>query len=167
MQDGAKTGSDARFIVDTNVGHLVRKLRMLGYDTLFINPIEDADLIRIAGEEGRIVISADRGLFARRLLKSGKVKGFLVDTYQDHLLQLQQITEAFCREGRAPFSRCVACNTLLVPKGKEAASGKVPPYVFQTVRSYSYCPRCDQFFCEGDHVKRMRAVMERLKENEG
>src|SRR3569832_870193 len=89
MPDEGKTESNVRFIVDTNVGHLVRKLRMLGYDTLFINPIEDADLIRIAAEETRIVISADRGLFERRLLKSGKVKGFLVDTYQEHLLQLR------------------------------------------------------------------------------
>ena len=162
MPNGEKAESEVRFIVDTNVGHLVRKLRMLGYDTLFINPVEDADLIRIAGEEGRIIISADRGLFERRLLKSGKVKGFLVDTYQEHLLQLQQITQRFCREGRAPLIRCVECNTLLVPKGREAAGGKVPPYVFQTIQTYSYCPRCDQFFWEGDHVKRMRAVMERL-----
>lgn len=155
---------EARFIVDTNVGHLVRKLRMLGYDTLFINPVDDAELIRIAGEEGRILISGDRGIFERKFLKSGKIQGFLVDTYQNPLLQLRQITQRFCRESRIPFIRCLECNTLLVPKSREAAQGKVPDYVYQTVETYAYCLRCEQFFWEGDHVKRMRAVIGRLRE---
>lgn len=163
MPGGEKANTEVRFIVDTNVGHLVRKLRMLGYDTLFLNPIDDAELIRIAREEERIIISADQALFERRFLKSGKIKGFLVDTYQDHQLQLQRIAQAFRLEGRSPFVRCLECNTPLIPRGREAAGGRVPPYVYQTVQSYSYCPRCDQFFWEGDHVRRMRAVMERLK----
>jgi uncharacterized protein with PIN domain len=139
---------------------------MLGYDTLFINPIDDAELIRIAGEEGRILISGDRGIFQRKFLKSGKIEGFLVDTYQAPLLQLRQITERFCHESPTPFVRCLECNTLLIPKGREAAKGKVPPYVYQTALAYVYCPRCEQFFWEGDHVKRMRAVIDQLGGNE-
>jgi len=156
---------DPRFIIDTNVGHLVRKLRMLGYDTLFINPIEDADLVQRAGEEGRVVISGDRGLFERRALRSGQIKGFLIDTYRDHTAQLRQIVRTFGLRERASFIRCLECNTLLVPKAKEAASGRVPPYVYQTVAQYAYCRRCDQFFWEGDHVKRMRAIIKELNDD--
>lgn len=161
---GGEVGMKARFIVDTNVGHLVRKLRMLGYDTLFINPIDDAELIRIAGEEGRVLISGDRGIFKRKFLKSGKIEGVLVDTDQAPLQQLRQITERFCRERPTPFVRCLECNTLLVSKDRESAKEKVPPYVYQTAKAYAYCSRCDQFFWEGDHVKRMRAVIDRLRE---
>lgn len=154
---------ELRFIVDTNVGHLVRKLRMLGYDTLFINPIEDADLVQKADSEGRIVISGDRRLFDRRAIRSGRVKGLWIDTYQDHTAQLGQIVRTFGLKGGSSFIRCLECNTLLVPKGRRAARGRVPPYVYETIAQYAYCRQCDQFFWEGDHVKRMRTLIERLK----
>ena len=157
---------EPRFIVDTNVGHLARKLRMLGYDTLFINPIEDGRLIEIAQEEERIVISGDRMLFERRLLKSGKVKGFWIDAYQDQTVQLRQIVSACSGNETAPFVRCIECNTLLLSRTKEEARGKVPPYVYQTAQEYHYCPQCDQFFWKGDHVKRMREQIDRLQSSE-
>lgn len=157
--------TEPRFIIDTNVGHLARKLRMLGYDTLFINPVHDADLVQLAVEERRIVISGDRKLFERRPIRSGKIKGLLIDTYQDHTTQLLQIVRAFGLRCRASFIRCLECNTLFVSKSKEAAKERVPPYVYQTVASYSYCPRCDQFFWEGDHVKRMRRLIEALEDD--
>jgi uncharacterized protein with PIN domain len=151
-----------RFIVDTNVGHLARKLRMLGYDALFINPIDDARLIRIASEEERVVVSSDRGIFERRPLKSGKVKGVYVDVRQKPLGQLREILKAFGDGGPLPFVRCIRCNTLLVPKSHEEARGRIPPRVYESVREYDYCPRCDQFFWQGDHVKRMQEAIEKL-----
>jgi uncharacterized protein with PIN domain len=156
---------EPRFIVDTNVGHLVRKLRMLGYDTLFINPVRDVDLIQMADEERRIVISGDRKLFERRPIRSGKVKGFLIDTYQDHTTQLLRIVRAFGLGSSTSFIRCLECNTLLVPKSKEAAKERVPPYVYETTAQYSYCSRCDQFFWEGEHVKRMRGLIKALEDD--
>ncbi|HET6371591.1 MAG TPA: Mut7-C RNAse domain-containing protein [Nitrospiria bacterium] len=152
----------SRFIVDTNVGHLARKLRMLGYDALFINPIDDARLIRIAAEEGRVIVSSDRGIFERRPLKSGRVKGVYVDVRQKPLGQLKEILKSFGDGESRPFVRCIRCNTLLIPKSHEEARGRIPPRVYESVREYDYCPRCDQFFWQGDHVKRMREVIEKL-----
>lgn len=155
-------GSAPRFIVDINVGHLVRKLRMLGYDTLFINPIDDSSLVEIALDQGRILISGDRGIFERRLLKTGKVRGLWVDTYETHPWQLRQVMRAFRLGNHLSLTRCIECNTALTVKSKEEAEGHVPPFVFETVRRYSYCPDCRKFFWEGDHVKRMREAIERL-----
>ncbi|HLG21548.1 MAG TPA: Mut7-C RNAse domain-containing protein [Candidatus Manganitrophaceae bacterium] len=153
---------EPKLIVDTNVGHLARRLRMLGYDTLFINPIHDDRLFEVALKESRVIVSGDRGLFERRLIKSGRVKGFWVDVYEDHTDQLRRIIRAVGPSGALPFTRCIECNTPLLSKTREEAKEKVPPHVYETVAEYAYCPRCDQFFWEGDHVKRMREVIERL-----
>ncbi|MDC4224270.1 MAG: hypothetical protein MPW15_08590 [Candidatus Manganitrophus sp.] len=159
---------ETRFIVDTNVGHLVRKLRMLGYDTLFINPVDDADLVQMAEQEGRVVISGDRRLFDRRPIRSGKVKG----VFDRHLSGSHDPASTDHRGVRlwrrtGSFIRCLECNTLFLdPKSKEAASEKVPPYVYETIGQYAFCPHCDQFFWEGEHVKRMRALIERLNKSE-
>lgn len=43
-----------KFIVDLNVGKLANRLRMLGYDALFLNGLDDNELVRIALKEGRV-----------------------------------------------------------------------------------------------------------------
>ena len=54
-----KSEMRARFIVDTNVGKLARWLRMMGYDTLFINPIDDEGLIAVGLKEKRVLLTKD------------------------------------------------------------------------------------------------------------
>ena len=44
---------ELRFIVDSNAGKLARWLRMMGYDALFFNDIDDAHLVDIALKEGK------------------------------------------------------------------------------------------------------------------
>ena len=136
---------------------------MLGYDTLFINPVEDAELVRIAEAEGRIVLSSDRRLFERSGLRSGRVRGLLLDNYQDHGAQLHRIVDTFGLNGARSFVRCLECNTLFVARSREEAKGQVPSYVYQTLSIFVYCPRCNQFFWEGEHVKRMRRLIGQLE----
>ena len=156
-----------RFIVDVNVGHLARKLRMLGYDARFVNPVDDAQLLRLAREENRVIISGDRGIFQIREFKSGKASGLFVQVNKTTDAQVAEIIHAFRLRPRLSLQRCIQCNTPLVRKGKEEAEGRVPPFVQKTARVYRYCPRCDQFFWEGDHVKRMREMVERLQRDSG
>ena len=79
-----------KFIVDMNVGRLAVWLRALGYDTLFINPIEDDDLIEIARREGRTILTKDTGILRRRVVTSGAVKALYVegDDWRDQLAQV-------------------------------------------------------------------------------
>lgn len=161
------TSCKIRFIVDTNVGHLVPKLRMLGCDALFPNPIDDSELIRIAERDGRAVISADRRLFERRPFRAGRVRGLLIDTDEAPATQLRRIIETFGLASDLSLIRCLACNTLLVARSKEEARESVPPYVYRTCSAFAYCATCDQFFWEGDHVKRMRAFIEKARTGGG
>src|SRR5450756_2241391 len=50
---------EPRFIADVNVGKLAKWLRILGHDTLFLNPIEDEVLVQIGLREERIVLTKD------------------------------------------------------------------------------------------------------------
>lgn len=55
------------------LGRLARWLRVLGYDTLYDDAIEDADLVRRAIADGRFVLTRDR-----RLQEEWRVDGCLV-----------------------------------------------------------------------------------------
>src|SRR5438876_798851 len=53
---------DPRFVLDTHLGRLAVYLRMLGFDTLYRNDYDDAELARIEHSEKRILLTRDRGL---------------------------------------------------------------------------------------------------------
>jgi uncharacterized protein with PIN domain len=143
-----------RFIVDNNVGRLAVWLRALGYDTAYIDPIADRDLVEIARREGRIILSKDTGIFRRRLITSGEV-GALRVIGDDWRLQLAQVVRELGLRTEPRFTRCLECNTPLVPRTPEEARPHVPPYVHATQASFLYCPTCGRHYWQGTHWQRM------------
>ena len=86
--------TNPRFIVDLNVGRLAKWLRIMGYDALFVPGIEDGELVRLAQEDGRIVLTRDRNLMRRRVVASGKLGALLIAN--DSLKgQLRQVVETY------------------------------------------------------------------------
>ncbi|MBT9160956.1 MAG: hypothetical protein DDT24_00560 [Chloroflexi bacterium] len=132
-----------RFIVDLNVGKLAKRLRMLGYDALFINGLDDNELVRIALKEGRVLLTRDTGILRRGVAFIGKIKVVLIEA--DNVReQLRQVVEALHLEsGSDPFSLCLECNEPLIPRGREEVRDLVPPYVFRTQEQYV---QCQQYF---------------------
>ena len=51
-----------RFAADAMLGRLARWLRVLGYDTSYDTTLADPVLVRLAGEEARILLTRDRHL---------------------------------------------------------------------------------------------------------
>ncbi len=152
-----------RFIVDVNVGKLAKWLRILGFDTLFINPIEDGDLVEIARREQRIVLTKDTHIAERRPVTSGQVRVVLVEG--DRVLdQLRFLAGKL--ELRGPFnafSRCLRCNVELEPVDRSLVRDRVPPYVYRTQQRYMTCPRCGKIYWPGTHWQRMREAAEDVR----
>ena len=157
---------EPKFIADSNVGKLARRLRMLGFDTLFIHPIADDLLVEIAALEGRIVLTRDTYIFHRRVVFNGEVPAILI-TYDDVRDQVRQVLrELHLRPPFRVFSRCIECNALLEPLSREAARSRVPPYVYQTQSEYTICPRCGRIYWAGTHRQRMVEEISRLADGD-
>jgi len=90
-----------RFVVDVHLGRLARRLRLLGFDTLYRNDWNDAELARCSEQEGRILLSQDRGLLKRRRVRHGQ----LVRAHEPDR-QLGEVIERFdLRPEISPFRR--------------------------------------------------------------
>ena len=59
-----------RFLADCNVGRLARWLRALGYDASYHARIGDAELVREAAAESRVLLTRDRDLTKRRVIQT-------------------------------------------------------------------------------------------------
>jgi uncharacterized protein with PIN domain len=154
-----------KFIVDANVGKLARWLRMLGYDTIFVNDIDDGVLVDIGLKEERVLLTRDTQIMRRRPIASGKVRALLTMD-DDPKKQMRQVITEMKLDREREFTLCLECNVPLAPMSKDEVCDLVPPYVYKTQTQYHQCPVCGRIYWRGTHWEHMNRELERLMETE-
>ena len=147
--------SSFKFIVDNNVGKLVKWLRIMGYDTLFFNGKNDSRMIATALAESRIILTRDTQIMKRRVITSGQLKAILIKSDEPEL-QIHQVINTLDLDCQfRPFTICLECNQPLLERSKQEVKDLVPPYVFQTQNQYMECPACHRIYWRGTHWQAM------------
>jgi uncharacterized protein with PIN domain len=150
-------------VLDVHLGRLARLLRMLGFDAVYANDLDDRSLSRISASERRILLTRDRELLKR----SAVSHGYCVRSTQA-LEQLREVVGRFDLAGRLrPFSRCLRCNTPLRRLTRRQAARTVPRYVAQAYRRFRTCPHCGRAYWRGTHWERMRRLLSTQSRAEG
>jgi uncharacterized protein with PIN domain len=150
-------GGQVSFVVDGMLGSLARWLRILGYDTDYVNQREDAELVRIARAESRVLLTRDRELAGRR-----GVQALMIDS-QSLDDQLAQVTAVFPPPPGTHPGRCSVCNTVLVEATPEDVAHRVPRYVLKRHPHFRQCPGCDRVYWRGTHWRNMQARLSRSR----
>jgi len=146
---------DPRFIADAQLGGLARRLRMLGFDTLFDNHAADATIRATAAAQRRTILSRDRQLLICRDVTHGCYVHALKPAEQ-----LREVVERLQLAGAArPFTRCLCCNVVLDPVDKADVLDRLPPAVAIGQASFKRCPSCDRVYWPGDHFRRMKEAL--------
>jgi uncharacterized protein with PIN domain len=149
--------SEVRFIADSMLGSLARWLRILGFDTLYFRDIKDNDLIRIARQQQRIIITRDTGLLRNRRIDS------LIHIKSNDLRQ--QLDEFLVWvKGRGirsqPYTICPLCNGEILPVDKLTIRNDVPEFVFLNLKSFYKCRECGKVYWEGSHKKGIDEIID-------
>ena len=147
-----------RFVADAHFGGLARLLRMAGFDTLYDNGYDDAEIAAIAARDGRIVLTRDRDLLKRRDITHG--------CYVRAARSDGQLREVFARLDLArsaqPFTLCLHCNMPLREVAKADVLERLPPTVRERHQRFTTCDRCRRVFWQGSHWQRMNSLVEDL-----
>jgi uncharacterized protein with PIN domain len=150
----------AKFLADGMLGKLARWMRALGLDCAFCNGAADDELVRRAQSEDRVLLTRDRRLAERRLLRN-RVVLVAQDDWRDQLAEVRQAFD-FSAEIR-PLSRCLECNTLLESAAASEVAPLVPAYVAKTQRQFRRCAGCGRIYWAGTHQGRIQATLDRLR----
>jgi uncharacterized protein with PIN domain len=132
------------------LGTLAKWLRLLGYDTAYDNVADDLELARRARAEGRVLLTRDRELSARRGLRTVLIQSEALEE------QVREVQAALGPPPDPALSRCAVCNTGLEVIAPADVASRVPPYVLRTQRDFRRCPGCGRVYWPGTHVKEMR-----------
>ncbi len=154
-----------KFIVDHNVGKLVKWLRMLGYDTVFFTGKDDWQMVMTALNEGRVILTRDTQIMKRGVVASDRVKAILIESDEPEQ-QIQQVVETLNLDTKSGlFTLCLEDNQPLKEIGREQVHGRVPDHVFQTQDRYVECPSCRRIYWKGTHWVAMTGKLDRLNQN--
>jgi uncharacterized protein with PIN domain len=144
-----------RFFCDDHLRRLARWLRAAGFDVAWERAIDDDELVRRCGAEGRVLLTLDRALAARP-----GVDVCLLPSH-DPLAQLGFLRERFGLDLQdEAFTRCPVCNTVLVEAAPDDV--EVPDRVRESCDRFWRCPGCNRTYWHGDHVRHMRERFRRV-----
>jgi uncharacterized protein with PIN domain len=117
-------------------------------------------LAELSAQEGRVLLTRDRGLLKRRIVDFGycvresSPKQQLISLIRRYQL-LSQID---------PWRRCLRCNGLLEPVDKALILDQLEPKTRRYFDDFRRCPVCGQIYWRGSHYERMQAFIEEVRE---
>jgi len=149
---------EPRFVCDVHLGKLARRLRLLGFDTLYQDDLEDAAIADTAAAEGRCVLTRDVGLLKRNEV----TRGYWVRNTEIRA-QVAEVVQRLDLAARiSPFRRCSSCNGLVEPVGKAEIDHLLEPLTRQHFEEFQRCDGCGQVYWRGSHYERLLAEIREL-----
>jgi uncharacterized protein len=161
------------FLADAMLGSTARKLRIFGFDTLYIPQADDKDILKIGIEQDRVILTADKDLF-KRILKVG-ARGVFIPSGIDDFEELAHIFgEVGIRavDMNSIGSRCSLCNGLLeqrtsdqvkyISNNGEKGAIMVPDKVVAWHNQFFQCTRCGKMYWEGSHLENIKSLARNL-----
>ena len=144
------------FILDVHLGTLCKYLRMMGFDTVYDNHFDDPEIIEIAKNENRIILTRDIGI-----LKNKQVKfGYWLRS-QNSELQLEEVLNHFnLKDKIRPFTRCIACNGTIKKVDKNEIIHRLKPLTKKYFTLFFQCCNCGKIFWEGSHFENMKKIID-------
>ena len=146
-----------RFVLDTHLGRLASYLRLLGFDALYDNDADDESLADLAANEGRILLTRDRGLLKR----SQVTRGYCLRSTDSH----EQLREVMRRFDLGAAAHPLACNGDLQPASTEEVRHLVSERTRRLYSEFGRCAICGRVYWKGAHYERMRGLVEEVLGN--
>lgn len=149
------------FILDVHLGKLTKYLRMLGFDAIYRNDLDDRKIITIAESEKRIVLSRNA-----QLIKNIHSNNSYKLQSQHPKDQLNEIIHNFnLHQHFKPFTRCMACNGVIHPVEKEIIWKNLPHRTLSCFTEFYQCQNCKKLYWKGSHYDKMAKKIKELELN--
>jgi len=138
-----------RFLCDVMLGKLAKYLRILGFDTIYVESV--VMLEKYKNENNPTLLftkrSVQKSLYGNCIyIKSNNVF--------DQLAEIKSIIESNI-DRNTTMKRCIKYNMLLNDVEKDTVENLVPEFIFHKYEIFKFCPFCMKVYWEGSHVEHM------------
>ncbi len=148
MQRSREKRLEPQFLVDGMLGSLAVKLRILGFDTIYDKESTDSDLMKIARESKRILLTSDKGLIVQSRLSRLPCVALVQRNDAERLAELLDQL-GISRVDTSKSSRCSLCNGQLEMEGTD-----------DLARQIYRCLDCHKKYWRGSHWDKLEKLFE-------
>ncbi|MFW9788305.1 MAG: Mut7-C RNAse domain-containing protein [Candidatus Thorarchaeota archaeon] len=151
------------FIVDAMLGKLATWLRLAGYDTFYSTKIHDDQLLQIALDQNRVLLTSD-AILARRAENAGAAFMLVRGSVDEEVAIVFSKFEINPKIDPSK-SRCTKCNgvlTHITDEEKETIRRLVAEQTFNHYSEFWLCRYCSSVFFQGGQWTNIEAYMERI-----
>ncbi|MDC8437993.1 MAG: Mut7-C RNAse domain-containing protein [Candidatus Nitrosotenuis sp.] len=149
--------SPPRFVADSMLGTLSKKLRILGFDCKYFSAIGDDDIALLAKDEGRILVTRDRQLALRCQKQNINTICLVGESVSDHLVHIAREAGIAQYQISTPGARCTICNGML--NKMDHVPDEVPPWIKQNVKQFWSCADCGHIYWQGTHIRNLERLI--------
>ncbi|MEM3064204.1 MAG: Mut7-C RNAse domain-containing protein [Candidatus Nitrosotenuis sp.] len=153
-----------KLAVDSMLGTVAKKLRMLGFDCSYWADIEDDDLLAAAKKENRIIITKDTQLANKAKKHDVRSIEVVSPTEKEQLVEIAKKLGIKRYQFGASYARCPSCNGTLRNIQKTLVLQKIPPKISQSVDEFWICQGCSHIYWEGTHIRNLERVIAEINE---
>jgi uncharacterized protein with PIN domain len=139
---------------------------MLGHNVKYSNSMDDSQLLVLAKNEHRTLLTRDFELYQRAVARD--FDAFYVEggTEEERLAEVAR-RYGIKLEIDMSVSRCPKCNTTVRQISKEEVRGRVEESTFGYYDEFWECPKCRQVYWRGAHWTRIRKTLEAAESDLG
>jgi uncharacterized protein with PIN domain len=150
---------EIKFLVDENLLGLLRKLRMLGFDSVTLLSTPDEKLLELAHQQHRVLLTQDQKLSEQ--VQDADI--YLVKAVVPQI-QLVEVLQYFAlNDFPRALTRCTDCNHLLHEVSKDKLDGRVEAKTLNLYEDFYECSRCQKIYWKGSHFRKMLGEIVSLK----
>lgn len=153
------------FIADAMLGKITRKLRILGFDTIFIRDIEDNEILDLLFQTERILLTADKALFYRSK-KYNLLSIFLnKNTEIENLVIIFRYLNIKNINLNSNYYRCSICNNrLTIIENPDTIKKEIHEKIFESNTNFFKCYGCNKLYWCGSHIKKISLLIEKIND---
>lgn len=145
------------------LGKIARKLRILGFDTIYILDTEDKEILDLLIQTKRILLTSDKELFHRA--KKCNCQSIFINKnteIENLVIIFSNLAIKFIDIERNSF-RCSICNTKLnAIEDPNTIKNEVHRKVFENNTIFYRCYRCNKLYWSGSHIKNISLLIEKI-----
>ena len=152
------------FLVDSMLGNIARKFRLLGFDSKYFSTIKKEQFLAIAKNENRVVVTKDHHL------SNICSKQNIATIELFNVNETDQIIE-ICKKLNIPkckinmnYIRCTLCNGVIESIEKKKILDIIPAKVTQNIEYFWICNSCNKIYWEGTHIRNLQKFIGEINE---
>ena len=154
LRQSVKDLIEAQGIPHTEVGMIVIDGKREEF--LYQNYYSNEEIVERALTEGRVILTRDRGILKRRVVRYG----YLIKS-NDSKEQLREIFLNFdLLPEIKPFLRCISCNGIVERVDKKEIIEELEPLTRKYYNEFFRCTMCKKIYWKGGHRERVEEFVD-------